>query len=235
MSVRTMARVWADSKQSGTDLLMLLAIADFADDDGNAYPSVGTLAKKCRMTGRNANHILAALRASGELEVRANEGPSGTNRYRIVFQLPEEVKPASPLKSASPLKPTSSTPEAGFPKPLKPTSDKPSLNHQEPPKKARKRAAMTQVVPDTMLPEWLPPDAWRAFVEMRVSIRRPMTANAQLLMIRKLDRLREEGEDIRAVLEQSVIGSWTTVYRVKSEARSSSGVMDATEQFRGAI
>lgn len=52
MSVRTMAKVWELSANRGNDLLMLLAIADFADDDGNAYPSVQTLAHKCRMQGK---------------------------------------------------------------------------------------------------------------------------------------------------------------------------------------
>lgn len=154
MSVRTMARVWADSKHSGTELLMLLAIADFADDEGNAYPAVPTLAKKCRMGTRNANFILTALKTSGELEVRANEGPKGTNRYRIVLgaqgtplkrtsapKAPRPLKPASPPtpeahftppEAGFTLKPTSSPPEAGFLQPLKPTSDEPSLNHQEP-------------------------------------------------------------------------------------------------------
>jgi hypothetical protein len=129
-----MARVWADSLHSGTDLLMMLAIADFADDDGNAYPSVTTLALKCRTTPRNANRILAALRDSGELEVRINEGPKGTNRYRVVF---DRMTPASPLTRTSPrhaasppLTRTSSPPDAGVPKPLTPTSDEPSLNHQ---------------------------------------------------------------------------------------------------------
>jgi hypothetical protein len=36
MSVKTMARVWEFSVNQGNDLLMLLAIADFADDEGNA-------------------------------------------------------------------------------------------------------------------------------------------------------------------------------------------------------
>lgn len=132
---------------------MLLAIADFADDEGNAYPAVPTLAKKCRMSTRNANFILAALRASGELEVRPNEGPRGTNRYRVtVGANAAPLKRASapcvgpPLKPASAptpearftpeadftLKPASAPPEAGFLKPLKPTSDEPSLNRQEP-------------------------------------------------------------------------------------------------------
>lgn len=50
MSIRTMARVWDQSQHSGSELLMLLALADFADDDGNSYPAVPTLAAKCRMT-----------------------------------------------------------------------------------------------------------------------------------------------------------------------------------------
>lgn len=62
MSVRTLSRVWDFSQHSGTHLLMMLAIADFADDDGRAYPAVPTLAKKCRMSSRNANLILAVLK-----------------------------------------------------------------------------------------------------------------------------------------------------------------------------
>jgi len=58
MSVRSIGRVWDHSAASGSFLLMLLAIADFADDDGNAYPSVPTLARKCRMKPRNANYIV---------------------------------------------------------------------------------------------------------------------------------------------------------------------------------
>lgn len=129
-----MARVWAESTHSGTDLLMMLAIADFADDDGNAYPSVGTLALKCRTTSRHVNRILAALRASGELEIRLNEGPKGTNRYRISLK---GMTPASPLTNRSPLTPTSSTPDVHVPKPLTPTSDEPSLNHQRTRESAR--------------------------------------------------------------------------------------------------
>ena len=89
MSVRTMAKVWEISRQSGSDLLMLLAIADFADDNGNAYPAVTTLAEKCRMTQRNANLILANLKKSGELIVKQNEGPRGTNRYLVRLPTPE--------------------------------------------------------------------------------------------------------------------------------------------------
>lgn len=147
MSVRCISEVLERSGHSGTELLMLVVLADYSDDSGNSYPSVASLARKCRMSGRNANYILSALQASGELRVMKNEGPKGTNRYRIVLGAlgqsaplkpasphrdAEALKPASPLKNSSPLKPASATPEAGFPKGVKPTSDEPSLNRQEP-------------------------------------------------------------------------------------------------------
>jgi hypothetical protein len=131
MSVRTMARVWEFSKNKGNDLLMLLAIADFADDDGRAYPSVSTLAEKCRMKPRNASAILSALRASGELDVRMNEGPRGANMYRIVLSAqPMQIhagvqKRAGVHESAPP-------PAETCVKPLQDSADEPSVNHQEP-------------------------------------------------------------------------------------------------------
>lgn len=169
MSFRTMARVLERSTRGGTELLMLLVIASFADDDGdNAYPSVATLASMCRTSKRNANLSLAKLRKSGELEVSLGTGPHGTNVYRIVLRT-APLKCASPLKPASPpeasftpeapftLKPASFPPEAGFPKPLKPASANPVLNLQEPRESAR-AARGTRLPPD-----WTLPAEWRAW------------------------------------------------------------------------
>ena len=113
MSVRCIGQVLESSRHAGTELLMLVVLADYSDDEGNSYLAVASLARKCRMSSRNANYILTALQAGGELRVLKNEGPKGTNRYRIMLA----------LLGAKPLKPTS---------PLKPASGEPSLNRQEP-------------------------------------------------------------------------------------------------------
>jgi hypothetical protein len=135
---------------------MLLAIAEFADEAGWAFPSVATLAKKCRATSRHANRLLAALRDSGELEIHLNAGPSGQNRYRVVFDAMVPAKPRTPDLHVTPdvgvspdspvtpdaqvtLTPASATPDVDVPKPLTPTSDEPSLNRQEPSVPPRRR------------------------------------------------------------------------------------------------
>lgn len=78
-----MSQVWEHSEQKGSALILLLAIADFANDDGYAHPGVETLAKKCRMSERNTRYVIDALIASGELEMRQNTGRGGTNEYWV--------------------------------------------------------------------------------------------------------------------------------------------------------
>lgn len=83
MSVHASAYVWEHSQQKGTELLLMLAIADIAHKNGVAFPSVATLARFIRMSDRNTTRVLKKLERSGELEIRRNAGPHGTHLFRI--------------------------------------------------------------------------------------------------------------------------------------------------------
>lgn len=83
MSIRAMSRVWESSRLGGTKLLCLLAIADFANDQGMAFPSVATLATKIRMSERNTHYLLKEIEATGELEIQRNAGPKGCNLFIV--------------------------------------------------------------------------------------------------------------------------------------------------------
>lgn len=86
MSVRVMTWVWEHSQAEGLARLVLLAIADSADDTGaNAWPSVATIASKCKVSERTVQRVVQALAASGQLVVDWNAGPHGTNRFRVVM------------------------------------------------------------------------------------------------------------------------------------------------------
>jgi hypothetical protein len=99
MSIKVMTDVWDYSRASGTPLLVLLKLADWADDAGECYPSIATIAVKCRL--KDARHVRRIIheeleRKLGEVEVLEGKGKSSrmggkrSNRYRITVHLPDE-------------------------------------------------------------------------------------------------------------------------------------------------
>lgn len=83
MSVKISSSIWEYSRCKGSELLLMLAIADNADDDGQAYPSIKYLAKKIRMTERCVQLLIRKLDKRGELSIAPGEGPHGSNLYRV--------------------------------------------------------------------------------------------------------------------------------------------------------
>jgi hypothetical protein len=66
------------------------------------------------------------------------------------------------------------------------------------------------------LPVWIDRAAWGGFVEMRESIKAPLkTERAANLIIAKLQRLKETGQDPNAILDQSTMNSWKGVFELK--------------------
>ena len=88
MSIRAIDKVWQTSQQSGIQLLALIALADYAHDDGtNAFPSTQTLREKLRYkTDRAVQKALLPLIEAGELVRHDQRGPRGVNLYDIVYQ-----------------------------------------------------------------------------------------------------------------------------------------------------
>lgn len=84
MSIKAIDAVWTHSEQNGTRLLVLLAIAGYAHDDGRgAYPALDTLAHKARLSDTMTRRILKELTECGELLMRPGEGPHGVTLYDI--------------------------------------------------------------------------------------------------------------------------------------------------------
>lgn len=88
MSVRVISAVWEHSKAHGSGLLVLLAIADFANDSGAAWPSIETIAKKARTGVRRTQDLLKELVRIGELTVDYQKARFGCNLYRVQLLRP---------------------------------------------------------------------------------------------------------------------------------------------------
>lgn len=76
---------------------------------------------------------------------------------------------------------------------------------------ARRAEAETELC----LPTQLAKDKWHDFLKYRESLNAPMSIIAQKMAINVLERLKEEGNDINQVIEQSIVNGWKGLFALK--------------------
>lgn len=149
-----MTRVWDGYIGSGgSELLALLALADWSDDEGRCFPSIERIGVKTRLSRSQAQRVIHGLIERGYLVVTGNETggkPGSSRRYRIVL---------SKLTGSAGATPTGRTGATG------------SANAQEGPHPCAERgsAGATLTVIDTS--------------KNRQSVRKPMASSAAKLPI----------------------------------------------------
>ena len=87
MSIKLMAKAWEMPIPSGQKMV-LLALCDHANDDGECYPSQKNLAKKCSMSSRAISNHIKWLHDCGilESERRQTTNVRKSNRYFISLE-----------------------------------------------------------------------------------------------------------------------------------------------------
>lgn len=88
MSIRMMTRIWDDTSFRGTDLLVLLCLADHANDEGVCWPSYATIARRARCSRRQAIRCVQHLQREGWLNVttrRIDMTKNTSNIFKIVL------------------------------------------------------------------------------------------------------------------------------------------------------
>lgn len=67
------------------------------------------------------------------------------------------------------------------------------------------------------LPEWVDPDAWSGYEEMRRRTNKPMTDRARELAVARLKELETKGNLNTEVLNQSILMGWQALYEIKRD------------------
>lgn len=137
-----MSDVWAYADCSGSELLVLLALADFADDRGrNIYPSMQTLARKSRLSVKQARRVVQNLVKLNLIEIVEaggwDRGRNRSNAYRILL---ENLHPVgTPKLGVPPSHARQNGTPAGDSTPLPPTGDDPPSDPSYTPPLKKKR------------------------------------------------------------------------------------------------
>lgn len=122
MSVRVMSAIW-EIPMPPTDKLVMLALADCADEEGRCWPSIATIARKSGVSERS---VQRAIRKAEESRLIQREEVIGKGcKYRLHPRHSVTPDNVAPVTGATP------TPDTVSPKPSRttklPKKDKPSL------------------------------------------------------------------------------------------------------------
>lgn len=148
MSVRVMSLVWENPDLSATDKIVMLSLADHADDEGRCYPSINRLVARTGLKIRTVQTAIKRLEQGGYLIIELNAGKRGTNLYTViptpaVDAPPQEMHPAA--DAPTPRTRCTPTPARDAPEP--------SVTINEPSEEDKARAQKVR------LPEgWVPDD-----------------------------------------------------------------------------
>ena len=127
MSLEHLDAVWEHSRQSGANLLVLLAIASYSDPNGEWVIDQATLQRRTRLSNRYVRQILTRLVAEAELAVVSHHGRGKLSTYRLLVgqenwrpsaSFPRKEEPGSQFSSEKP------APQSQFP------SQKPAAESQ---------------------------------------------------------------------------------------------------------
>lgn len=198
MSVRVMTRAW-DADLAAMDKLVLLALADWANDDGQCWPSIAQLCKKSGASRRYVQMAIKRMSENGHLSRVENPGKGAF--YTIHPRTTCAGAPHAPVHH-----------DAETRAPRAPNTSRTVIDTPNGVSKARAAKALS-----FQLPAWVPAEAWAGYEEMRRKMRKGMTIRAKELAIGKLGRLRDAGHDPGAVLDQSVMNSWQGLFEVKGQ------------------
>lgn len=120
MSVKILSWVWEHSQMNGPRLLVLLAIADSANNDGWCWLGMDSIAHKARLDTRNTQRYVRDVATAGEIIIydrKAEDAAANrdySNLYKVIVpgtnpQPPADLrgkisrrKPSAPAKSTTP-------------------------------------------------------------------------------------------------------------------------------------
>lgn len=127
MSIALMTAVWGREDLSSAEKMVLLALADHANDEGMCYPSVGRLSARTALNERTVQRVIRRLCEVGLISIADGAGRSGSNVYWLHLT-PGTTPPPAPRHPRHSV----TTPPAQCHRPPGTVSPKPSRTIREP-------------------------------------------------------------------------------------------------------
>lgn len=224
MSIALMTLAWKSDFSSGQKMV-LLALCDNANDQGECYPSISMLAEKCSIGRSSVFEHMAELEKTGAVTKQCRAGRSTI--YKIDpsrFQTSPDSEPVQKLDTTRPESGRTPVQISDVTRPdFRPiTINEPSIE----PKKKKEPASQAFILPD-----WINKKHWDAWHSCKK--RKGASIEQKQLAIEKLEGWRLEGVDYAAALENAAVGGWQGLFK-PDEKTAAKGASANTSKYAGA-
>jgi hypothetical protein len=199
MSNAALTAVFDHSKTRHAARLLMLALADRADEHGIAWPSIADIMRRTRLSRGAVHGAMCDAGELGELSVERFAGPRLCNRYQIHLATRSDSEPVQDMKPVQ----SPNGPVQSLHKTRSDSEPKPSVT-----RKNHKAKASAEPLD---LPHGEPfATAWSEFATHRRELRHPMTPTAGRRLLTELAAVPEA--QAVAALHESICRGWRGVF-----------------------
>ena len=218
MSVKLMWSAMTVKAGSPTAKLILLKLADNANDKGECWPSLKNIAEHCEVSQKTVITNIKKLEDLGYVKKinRFNDKGKTSNLYVITIT---EGAPVGGNSSSEPCEKTSTTHVKKRKEPSENTSTTPCENTSTTPyeKSSHESVSIEPVITESVIEtiereKIVSLESLNAFVSYRKKIKKPMTAHAVELLVAKLGGLRVDGHSPQELIYEAIMNGWQSVY-----------------------
>jgi hypothetical protein len=214
MSIKQLNAAWQTQTETHTQKLVLLALADNANDHGHCWPSVLTIAAKCQLTKQAVLKQIKGLERAGLLQTSRANGRS--NRYILVMQPVNEDYRSTAFTGKQDLPPPVNEDyrhrSTAFTQPVNvvyPNHQEPSVEPSIEPKKARKQPEPPAIFQLPFNTDSFR-EAWKDWERHRKQLRKPLTDSTARIQLKKLAQHPEEYAIF--LIQTAIERSWSSFF-----------------------
>jgi len=233
MSFTMMAKAKPIKTGNSGRKLVLMMLADIADDTGRCFPSYQHVADVCEMSRRSVITHISKLEEAGFLNVTHRKSKGEMLNSSNVYQLTLNSAVKEEEKSGENFAPPSETvalPSENSALGGSENSAPITYHSSEPinePIKTKQKKVITKSIE---LPEWLDHNLFNDYQIMRKSIKAPMTSRATSILINKLSELAAAGHNPNELLETAILNNWKSVFAPKGDFNHGTSQRQPTRQ-----